>query len=265
MSTYQEPTGANATARPEVQELASAGFANGTVYETGRPGYAAEAVAFLVEGLGVTEGRTVLDLGVGTGKVTRQLVPFGADLVAVEPSAAVREEFARQLPGVPVLDGSGEAIPLGDNTLDAVIVAQAFHWFDAPRALAEIARVLRPGGCLGMIWNERDECETWASRLSEAMHWHERQPYPVGMDFRPIVLGHPAFVEGERRQFRFAKQVDHARLRQRVLSTSYIAAAPQDEQAGFRAAAEVVIAQLPEPVDLPYLTDAYVFQTGGRA
>jgi SAM-dependent methyltransferase len=140
-------------------------------YERGRPGYPEDAVAKLVRVLGVVPGATVLDLAAGTGKLTRQLMATGATLVAVEPVAAMRAQLARLAAGE-VLGGTAEAIPLRDGSLDAVTVGQAFHWFDAGRAVAELGRVLRPGGRLGLIWNARDESRPWVAEIGAILDRH---------------------------------------------------------------------------------------------
>ncbi|HEX4212097.1 MAG TPA: class I SAM-dependent methyltransferase, partial [Candidatus Dormibacteraeota bacterium] len=137
-----------------------------SIYRRGRPSYPTEALDWLVP-----EGSPrVLDLGAGTGKLTEQLVARGLDVVAVEPSDGMREEFAKALPGVPILAGAGESIPLDDASVDAVLVAQAWHWVDPERAVPEVARVLRPGGRLGLIWNVRDEREAWLADLGRIIH-----------------------------------------------------------------------------------------------
>src|SRR6478672_5677183 len=123
------------------------------VYERARPTYAPAAVAWIAEQLPF--GR-VLDLGAGTGKLTRQLVALGADVVAVEPGDEMRRVFRRVLPDVEVHAGGAEAIPLPDASVDTVTVAQAFHWFDRDAAFAEMHRVLRPGGGYAVLWNEDD-------------------------------------------------------------------------------------------------------------
>ena len=132
-------------------------------YERGRPPYPPEALDWLLP-----EGaRRVLDVGAGTGKLTRELVGRALDVVAVEPLAGMRDELSRVLPDTPVLDGSAEHIPLPDGSVDAVLAAQAWHWVSPERASPEVARVLRPGGTLSLVWNERDEREPWVARLNE--------------------------------------------------------------------------------------------------
>jgi SAM-dependent methyltransferase len=135
------------------------------IYERSRPGYPDAAVDWLLP----AGARTVLDLGAGTGKLTRSLAARGLEVVAVEPVAEMRANLAAALPEVRALEGTAEAIPLEDDSVDAITVAQAWHWVDPERAIAEAARVLRPGGTLGLIWNRRDERVDWVARLGEVM------------------------------------------------------------------------------------------------
>jgi SAM-dependent methyltransferase len=170
----------------------------------------------------------------------------------------MRVELTRQVPGIPVLDGSAERIPLPDAAVDVVVVAQAFHWFDAPKALREISRVLRPGGGLSLVWNERDETVEWVHELSLAMKWPDYQPYAVGMDFRPVLVQGELFEDVERHQFRFQQLLDRRRLLLRVESTSYITALPMSERDDLMAPVRELVAKLTEPIHLPYRTDLYI-------
>jgi SAM-dependent methyltransferase len=134
-------------------------------YERARPGYPAAAVDWLLP----AGARTVLDLGAGTGKLTRALAQRDLDVVAVEPLEEMRATLAWVLPEGRALEGTAEAIPLDDDSVDAITVAQAWHWVNPERATAEVARVLRPGGTLGLVWNRRDERVDWVARLGDVM------------------------------------------------------------------------------------------------
>lgn len=105
----------------------------------------------------------MLDLGAGTGKLTGGLVAEGHHVTAVEPNESMLSELVRHHGSVRALPGTAERIPLPDGTLDAVVVGQAFHWFDPERALPEIARVLRPGGVLAALWNDYDTSVPWVA------------------------------------------------------------------------------------------------------
>jgi len=133
------------------------------LYERGRPPYPPEALDWLLP----PGAQRVVDLGAGTGKLTRQLAVRGLDVVAVEPSDGMRAELTRVLPGIPALAGTAEQIPLPDGSVDAVLFAQAWHWVDPPRAVPEVARVLAPGGTLGLVWNRRDERTGWVAELNQ--------------------------------------------------------------------------------------------------
>jgi len=166
-------------------------------YERGRPPYPPEALDWLLP----PGARRVLDLGAGTGKLTRELVARGLDVVAVEPLEGMRAELSRVLPGIEVRAGSAEHIPLPDGSVDAVLAAQAWHWVTPERATPEVARVLRPGGPLGLVWNERDDQEPWVTALNhivddqgqkkqaDDMRAHNDYDNPqVGPPFGPLEL-----------------------------------------------------------------------------
>jgi SAM-dependent methyltransferase len=239
-----------------IHEAAAAGFSAGSgAYERGRPSYPQEAVDLIVSELGVGPGSKVVDLAAGTGKFTALLAPSGADVVAVEPVAEMREALARSLPQVEVHDGTAESMPLADGFADALTAAQAFHWFDAGAALAEIARVLRPGGGLAFLWNRRDESAPWVRRMSEEIHWHDRDIAKYeSVDWAGIVAGTGLFTPVEKRTFAFEHEIDRAGLADRVRSVSYIAAADEGEREGYVQKVLALVDDKPERFPLPYST-----------
>jgi ubiquinone/menaquinone biosynthesis C-methylase UbiE len=147
---------------PRVDEIAATGFERAAGdYERGRPGYPPEAVERMRQEIGIETGQTVIDLAAGTGKLTRLLVAqLPAEVIAVEPIAGMRAQLELVVPGVTVLDGTAEQIPLADGAAHAVFVAQAFHWFRVPEAAAEIARVLDADGALAIVRNQEVESAT---------------------------------------------------------------------------------------------------------
>lgn len=245
-----------------IAAAAADGFSAGAAsYERGRPSYPADAVARLVAGLGIGSGSRVVDLAAGTGKLTRLLTPTVAAVIAVEPVAEMRAHLAATAPGVEVLDGTAEGLPLPTASVDAVLVAQAFHWFRIEPALAEIARVLRPGGGLGIIFNERDTSEPWVAELSKLIRWDERArwqvPYTVETDWAErIGAVDTPFGPVERFDTTHRQRLDTDTLVDRVLSTSYIAASADAERARIEAAVRALAADFDEPFDLPYVTVA---------
>ncbi len=134
-------------------------------YDRGRPSYPAEAVAWLTGG----EAKVVLELGAGTGKLTRQLVDQGHAVFATEPDEAMLEVLRERVPEVSAKVATAEDIPANDRSVDVVVVGQAFHWFDHEVALAEIARILKPGGHLALVWNSRDERIPWVRRMGDIL------------------------------------------------------------------------------------------------
>ncbi len=240
------------SARRAASELhpATYGFElSADAYERGRPDYPAAAVDWLVERLGIGPRRTVLDLAAGTGKLTRLLIPAGAEVIAVEPIAAMRAKIA----GARVLEGTAEAIPLADASVDAVTVAQAFHWFRAEEALREIRRVLRPGGGLALVSNVRDEGNPLHAAVSELL--------------APIEGGVPrgrrrrwADVIGatETASFPHEQLVDEDGFVERFTSISFVASAPAAARAGIEAALRALARAEGTPIRLPYVTELCV-------
>jgi SAM-dependent methyltransferase len=253
-------------ATPGVHDSAAAGFEAGAdAYERGRPGYPSAAVEALASACGIGPGRRVVDLAAGTGKLTRLLVPFGADLVAVEPVKAMREEFARQVRGVAIVDGTAEAIPLGDGSVDAVVAAQAFHWFDPVAAVGELHRVLRPDtGMLGLVWNVRDQSVPWVAAVAELFEpYRGDTPSHRSGAWRTALEGTDLFTPLRKLEFPYEQPMTVDGLVDRVLSISFMAALPPDERARVAhrlrelVAAEPDLAARPSFL-LPYRTDVYI-------
>lgn len=145
------------------------------VYERGRPGYPREALAEVLADLEVPPSPTVIDLAAGTGKLTRVLVDLGCKVVAVEPLDGMRRKLAEVVPDAVALDGTAESLPVADQSADAVLVGQAFHWFRVQEAAREIARALRPGGGLVVLWNIArggDSEEPWQRDASQVLERH---------------------------------------------------------------------------------------------
>ena len=161
-------------------------------YERGRPGWPPEVVDLP----GLPPTATVLDLGAGTGKLTRLLVPVFSRVVAVEPAEAMRRLLTTLCPEAEALPGTGQEVPLADASVDAVFAAQAFHWFDDERAIAEIARVLRPRGALVLMWNVPSGPWEPSTAAAEQL-LVERGPSPSEVSYDPLDLGGPRYVQGE--------------------------------------------------------------------
>ncbi|HJV05058.1 MAG TPA: class I SAM-dependent methyltransferase [Actinomycetota bacterium] len=217
----------------DVHPAAAEGFsAAAEEYERSRPSYPEEAVDRLVQELEITRDCLVLDLGAGTGKLTRLLAPTGARLVALDPVEAMRRACAKLVPEAMVLGGVAEALPFHDATFDGVVAGQAFHWFDGPRALAEIHRVLKPSGRLGLIWNVRDESVDWVRRLTEIIDPYERStPREKTHQWRAAFQMTDLFGSLNQRRFPHSQTLDLDGLEERFASASFIASLPGEERA----------------------------------
>lgn len=191
--------------------------AEAAAYERGRPSYPPDAIDWLLP----RGARDVLDLGAGTGKLTTRLVERGLRVVAVDPIPEMLDVLSGALPDTPALLGTAEEIPLPDNSVDAVLVAQAWHWFDPERAVKEVARVLRPGGRLGLVWNTRDERLGWVKDLGRAIG-HEHDPFSS-----EVALPEP-FADVERHQVEWTSYLTPQALIDLVASRSYCITSPAE-------------------------------------
>ncbi len=220
-------------------------------YERGRPGYPRDAAEWLVG----SPGSTVLELGAGTGKLTAELAALGHDVHATDPSAEMLEILRERVPTARVSQSPAEEIPLGDRSVDVVVAAQAFHWFDLDKALPEIARVLRPGGALALVWNERNAQIPWVRRLGDLIGTQEQLRDPA----QPLVeSGLFGFVE--ERDFKIWQDINRETILDLVSSRSNIAVL--DEQARQARLAAVLAfyddyGRGMDGMQLPYVTRCY--------
>jgi SAM-dependent methyltransferase len=212
-----------------VHRIAAKGFSEGSAaYERGRPGYPKAAIDWLDERLGLGSGADVVDLAAGTGKLSSALRAAGAEVVAVEPLEAMRALIESPIRAV---EGTAESIPLPDGSADAVTVAQAFHWFDGERALAEIHRVLRPGGHLALLWNVRLMDDPGQAAVEELIAPYTGEiPRHRSGEWRGPIDASEKFGPLEERSFPNEQHLDADGLADRVASTSAIAALEAGER-----------------------------------
>jgi SAM-dependent methyltransferase len=248
-----------------IHRVAAEGFrAGATAYVEGRPDYPREMDPWLTHELALGSGKTALDLAAGTGKFSPRLLATGAAVIAVEPVQAMLDQLIRQYPEIDARSGTAQNIPLEDDSVDAVVCAQAFHWFATPEALREIHRVLKPGRAFGLVWNVRDDNVPWVAALTPIMKPYEgdapryhsqnwRRAFPAE-GFSPLRERHfPNFHTGAPEKV----------IIDRILSVSFMAALPQAEREKVAAQLREIIATYPEligktQVTFPYTTLACV-------
>jgi SAM-dependent methyltransferase len=246
-----------------VDPRAATGFArDAAAYERGRPQYPPEAIEQLAREFALTEASTVLDLAAGTGKLTRQLVPLASHVVAVEPSPAMLAELRKRVPEADAREGTAEAIPLDDATVDAVFVGQAFHWFSAGEAFEEIARVLRPGGGLALIWNQARWTEAelpWLGRFSALLEPRRiaAGPFPAGDDrWKEALDRSHGFGPRHDALFTHSHRIAVDDFLALVSSWSWIANLPSDERSELLARVRD-LAGADALLELPYVTEVF--------
>jgi SAM-dependent methyltransferase len=237
-----------------VHPSAAVGFARGVeAYERARPDYPPEAITYMARELDLRPSRVVVDLAAGSGKLTRPLARLGCEVIAVEPVDEMRAAIGD---AARALAGTAEAIPLRDDSADAVTVGQAFHWFDGPAALAEIERILRPAGGLGLVWNRRPiESSALHAAISEII-----APYRGDAPAHASGTWRDAFAGRELTEwtFAFTQTLDADGLADRVGSISFIAALGDNERS---AVLERVRALAGEgPVGVPYVCEIHLWR-----
>jgi len=247
----------------DIHSAALQGFTKeAATYGRGRPEYPPELAGWLEQTLRLGPGRTAADVGAGTGKFTKLVAATGARTLAIEPVAAMREQAA-MLPGVQALDGTAQALPLAAASLDAIVCAQAFHWFARREVLDEFARALRPGGLLGLVWNVRDESVDWVAEITRLITPYEGDaPRFYKADWRKP-FPHPAFTPLQQARFAYehvgpASQV----IIDRFMSVSFIAALGPQDRAKIRGDLEHLVATHPQlrrqaVLRFPYYTLAF--------
>ena len=224
-------------------------------YDAGRPTFPVEALTWI---LGPGRGLQVLDLGAGTGKLAAVAAGLGHHVIAVDPSPEMLE-VCRRRTGIDTMIGAAESIPLAHASVDAVLVGQAFHWFDHARALPEIARVLRPNGVLGLLWNNADTVVPWVRRI-----WQVVQGDGFGGSDRfeplPILEHSNLFTMIEQARFRHWHDLDRGGLRQLAQSHSRVAVLKDSRRDQVLEQIDLIYdhtARPPEPLRMPYLTDCF--------
>ncbi len=243
---------------------AADGFSQGAhTYAKARPDYPEETLAWLNGALSLGSGSKVLEVGAGTGKFTQRLLQTGAAVLALEPVEAMRSQLQARYPTVAVTDGLAERLPFEDESFDAVVCAQAFHWFARPEVLNEFARVLKPDGTLGLIWNVRDESVEWVRKLGDL--WREGE---VGLPRYTSAMVTALFPHSKFGLLR-ADSTSHEHtgpaelvVIERMRSTSFVASMPLPEQEHLLARAREVLESDPEVrglerLSFPYRTDMY--------
>ena len=249
------------TEQMSVHPVASGFGEIAAAYERTRPGYAEEAIEFLIDRLQIDATSTVADLGAGTGKLSRLLVPTGARILAVEPQASMRQVLRATVPSAEALDGTAEAIPLQGNGVDVVIAGQAFHWFRGQAALAEIGRVLVPGGLLGLVWNRREPDDpVQAAILTLIDRYQGDTPFHPDGSWRLAFHG-TDFDLADSIEVRQIQTLPTEALTDLVNSFSSIAALPADERDAALEEIRALQATLPVEVGLTYVTEVYVYRS----
>lgn len=244
-----------------VHQTAASGFGTDTHrYDSARPDYHPQLIERFVDSFG---SGSILEIGAGTGIFTSQLTAHGVDVVAVEPLEAMRAQLAARLPGVEVNPGTAERLPADTASVDAVVVAQAFHWFDHVPALDEIHRVLRPGGHLVTVWNVKDGDADWYRRYMEIIDRHaDDTPRYADMRWRRAIDEDQRFELVDEWSIDNSRPTDKDGVIDRALSTSFIAAMPRDKQQSVVNELTSILSSVDMPVSFPYRGELQAWSRG---
>lgn len=250
----------------DVHPVAAGGFASAApTYARIRPTYARAAIGVIKER--TTAGGLVVDVAAGTGILSGQLWRAQLSVVALEPLPEMLVQLRRTLPGVPALRAVAERLPFADAAVDAVTVGEAFHWFDAPAALAEARRVLRRGGLLALAWNRRDDSVDWVARYGDAVlsERPEGRPYEPDPDLGATVAAVGGFEGVERSRVPNPRPCSPQQLVDRAASTSFVADAGAAARARVLERVRDLAATHPDlagraTFDLPYVTELWTWR-----
>jgi SAM-dependent methyltransferase len=244
----------------ELHPAAAVGFGhNATDYELARPVYPPDAVDSLVGRLDLGPTKVVVDVGAGTGKLTRLLLPSGVAVVAVEPVESMRTELRQTSPQALVCAATAEHLPLASGRVEAIVCAQAFHWFATPGVLREFARVLKVGGGLGLLWNVRDNSVPWVRSFTDLLRPFEgdrpdhndgqwRSPFETDRDFGPI----------DTRTFFHEQSMTPGLLVSRAASMSFVGALDDSTRADVLERVHELGCRQGPSFGLPYRTDVHL-------
>jgi SAM-dependent methyltransferase len=242
-----------------IHRVAAEGFSAGVeAYRRARPTYHPELVARFIERYGAGH---VIELGAGTGLFTAALVAAGVDVTPIEPIPEMRAALANTLPDLEPLAGTAEAIPIDDATADTVVAAQSAHWFTYPDALDEIGRILRPGGHYVTVWNVQDETVPWVAAFTNALEQYAgNTPRHRTMRWRSAVDADPRFSAVDDWGIPNPQSTTPDGVVERALSTSFIAALPEAEQAKVSEAIRRIVATLGDSFEYPYLSEVQAWR-----
>ncbi|MGH9029466.1 MAG: class I SAM-dependent methyltransferase [Acidimicrobiales bacterium] len=243
-----------------VHSAAATGFEqNAADYELARPGYPHDALELLTEKLPLGPGRTVADVGAGTGKMTRLLEGSGASVIAIEPVRAMRAELVQALPSAITVGAAADQLPLRTASLDAIVCAQSFHWFATTTVLREFARVLRQGGGLTLLWNVRDNTEPWVRSFTELLRPYEgdRPDHNRG-SWRQVFEEESFFAPLETASFRHSQPMTPDLLVARAASMSFVGALESQTRRVLLEQVRRLGTERGDSFELPYRTDLHL-------